>query len=216
MPNRNDLLQRLQTRCTDPARAVDHHVDIVRPIPPPVSAEQLARVEELLGFDLPALLRSLYLQIGNGGFGPGYGLFALPLGEPGCADLVGMYWYVRGDARQPDPGKYFNPAMVDEIPLAPEDEEWDDADQEPDFVWNWPANLLPILSHGCGAYECIDWTKPDEPVFLHDPDFFPPGGKVEDTLIELAPSLERRLEAWLAGEDFSAHAKKSSAQGRQT
>jgi hypothetical protein len=33
------------------------------------------------GYPLPSLLRRLYLEVGNGGFGPGYGIFNLPLGE---------------------------------------------------------------------------------------------------------------------------------------
>jgi hypothetical protein len=43
----------------------------------PVTMEELAQAEEQLGFALPALLRRIYLEVGNGGFGPGYGLFAL-------------------------------------------------------------------------------------------------------------------------------------------
>ena len=31
-----------------------------------------------MGLRLPRLLRQVYEQVGNGGFGPGYGLFGLP------------------------------------------------------------------------------------------------------------------------------------------
>ncbi|WP_319461487.1 hypothetical protein [Micromonospora sp. RTP1Z1] len=34
-------------------------------------------MEKLSGIALPPLLRRLYLQVGNGGFGPGYGLLGL-------------------------------------------------------------------------------------------------------------------------------------------
>ncbi len=44
---------------------------------PPVTATELAQAEALLGFPLPRLLKSIYLEVGNGGFGPGYGLFRL-------------------------------------------------------------------------------------------------------------------------------------------
>jgi hypothetical protein len=44
---------------------------------PPASAAELASVEARLGFALPELLRDIYLKIGNGGFGPGYGLYAI-------------------------------------------------------------------------------------------------------------------------------------------
>jgi hypothetical protein len=203
----DDLIPRLQERILDPQRAVDFTIREGQTVPPPVSTDQLGRVEGLLGFELPPLLRSLYLQVGNGGFGPGYGLFDLPLGEPGCADLVGMYWYVCQDERQPNPDKGFNPETAEPLVVLPEDQEWADEDNAPDIVWDWPTDLLPIFSHGCGAYECVDLTQPGAPMVLHDPDFFAPDGPMKDTFAELAPSLERRLEAWLAGEDLQQRAR---------
>lgn len=37
----------------------------------------------ILGFPLPPLLRALYTQLANGGFGPMYGLLGLAGGAPG-------------------------------------------------------------------------------------------------------------------------------------
>lgn len=54
------------------------------PLPPPASAEQVAEAEAALGFEIPAGLRQLYLDIANGGFGPGDGLYSL-------VDLAGQY-----------------------------------------------------------------------------------------------------------------------------
>ena len=48
---------------------------------PPVSESDLVRAEALLGFGLPPLLRQLYLHVGNGGYGPGYGLYPLDKAE---------------------------------------------------------------------------------------------------------------------------------------
>lgn len=51
---------------------------------PPLSVATEAEVEEaerLLGCPLPVLLRRLYLEVGNGGFGPGYGLLGLRHGH---------------------------------------------------------------------------------------------------------------------------------------
>ncbi|MCI0642237.1 MAG: SMI1/KNR4 family protein [Gemmataceae bacterium] len=46
----------------------------------PISIEALEKGEQQLGFQLPVLLRRLYTEVGNGGFGPGYGLLSmLPL-----------------------------------------------------------------------------------------------------------------------------------------
>ena len=41
---------------------------------PPATEQQIKATEKQLGFPLPPLLRLLYTQIANGGFGPGYGI----------------------------------------------------------------------------------------------------------------------------------------------
>jgi hypothetical protein len=40
----------------------------------PATEEQLRKTEEFMGFAHPPLLRALYMQVANGGFGPGTGL----------------------------------------------------------------------------------------------------------------------------------------------
>jgi hypothetical protein len=44
---------------------------------PPLTGEQLEEAEARLGFAVPPSLRSLYESVGNGGFGPSYGLLGL-------------------------------------------------------------------------------------------------------------------------------------------
>ncbi|MCL2583180.1 MAG: hypothetical protein FWE35_12070 [Streptosporangiales bacterium] len=48
-------------------------------LPPltPASRGAVARAEAAIGYRLPPLLRRLYLEAGDGGFGPGYGIFSL-------------------------------------------------------------------------------------------------------------------------------------------
>lgn len=58
------------------------------PLPPPATAEQLTEVEAALAFELPAELRQLYLQIANGGFGPGDGLYPLDQLAAQYADMT--------------------------------------------------------------------------------------------------------------------------------
>lgn len=41
---------------------------------PPATKEQLQATEEALGIALPPMLRALYTQVANGGFGPAYGI----------------------------------------------------------------------------------------------------------------------------------------------
>lgn len=40
----------------------------------PAQADVVREAEAALGFNIPPLLKSIYLTIGNGGFGPGYGI----------------------------------------------------------------------------------------------------------------------------------------------
>ncbi|WAE76846.1 hypothetical protein OUQ99_31395 (plasmid) [Streptomonospora nanhaiensis] len=60
----------------------------LEPLPPltPATQDAVRECEGLLGGALPPLLRRCYLELGNGGFGPGHGLF--PLRDPGNADSV--------------------------------------------------------------------------------------------------------------------------------
>lgn len=43
----------------------------------PVTAGDLTYAEQLLGFALPPFMKRVYTEVGNGGFGPGYGLAPL-------------------------------------------------------------------------------------------------------------------------------------------
>src|SRR3712207_2542113 len=56
-------------------------------IPAPATLEEIEAAEQKLGFKLPELLRELYLEVGNGGFGPSYGL--LGVGSSGWTDDQG-------------------------------------------------------------------------------------------------------------------------------
>jgi hypothetical protein len=51
------------------------------PALPCATAAAVADVEHLVGFPLPRLLRRLYLELANGGFGPGYGVLGLADGH---------------------------------------------------------------------------------------------------------------------------------------
>ena len=97
------LIERLMARGNDLERATDdgHTVTgggklLIRVAAPPATEAQVATAEERLGFRLPDLLRQVYQEVGNGGFGPGRGLFGLP---PARADtpesVVGRYTRLR-------------------------------------------------------------------------------------------------------------------------
>lgn len=108
-------------------------------LPEPVDADTLDRTEATLGFALPPLLAALYRRIGDGGFGPEYGLLPLldsaPSGEPAA---VAQYLANREDGRK-----------------------------DPD--WPWPEHVLPISHWGCGMYACVDCRDQAGPVLLYEP-----------------------------------------------
>ncbi|MET7357561.1 SMI1/KNR4 family protein [Streptomyces sp. NPDC005562] len=69
-------------------------------LPAPVDAGTLARAEVSLGFRLPPLLAALYTRVGDGGFGPEYGLLPLLEGKSSGGEpaVVEEYHAMRGSA----------------------------------------------------------------------------------------------------------------------
>ena len=65
---------------------------------PPLTEAGIADAEAQLGFALPDLLRDLYMQVGNGRFGPGHGFLSLQ--DLGDNDLYLVETYV--GMRKPD------------------------------------------------------------------------------------------------------------------
>lgn len=71
-----DLLKKIQSRALNPHTRIDMDIG-VHELPPILSEENIQQFENKIGYVLPDILKQLFLQIGNGGFGPGYGLFPL-------------------------------------------------------------------------------------------------------------------------------------------
>ena len=98
----DSLIDRLNERAHDPKRATDEghgfRDEKGRPIvfvaAPPATEQQIADAEQRLGFRLPPLLCQVYQEVGDGGFGPGYGLYGLST-EGGRESLVKHYGMLR-------------------------------------------------------------------------------------------------------------------------
>ncbi len=60
-------------------------------VPAPLSESAIADAEAKLGLVLPPLLRELYHFVGDGGFGPGYGLLSLNDAHAGDLSVVTFY-----------------------------------------------------------------------------------------------------------------------------
>jgi SMI1 / KNR4 family (SUKH-1) len=144
---------------------------------PPVTEEHLAHTEAQLGFELPSFLRRLYLEVGNGGFGPGYGLFPLNdhrSGETIHSDsLLGAYLGMRSMSQK-------------DI-----DEHYADEEEKPAL---WPERALMLCDWGCNIYSCLNCSSPELPILRMDINI----NFMVEWAIE-APSLQQWLKAWVDG-----------------
>ncbi len=102
-PDDDQLLDALRARvAVDPRRPVGTH-DVPHAYPP-ASEQDIEAAEAQLGFRLPGLLRRIYAEVTDGGFGPGYSLFPVRRGRdvPGQDEsLVEMRNKLITDPRTP-------------------------------------------------------------------------------------------------------------------
>jgi hypothetical protein len=108
-------------------------------LPAPVATDTLSRAEAALGFSLPSLLADLYLRIGDGGFGPEYGLLPLLDGPPAGEPAAVVQYLANRESGRKDPD------------------------------WPWPEGVLPISHWGCAMYACVDCRSPEATVLLFEP-----------------------------------------------
>jgi hypothetical protein len=179
------VIEQLKARARHREHATDG-ADVITPrIYPPATAALVDAAEETLGFALPPLLRRIYLEVGNGGFGPGYGLLGVLGGavDDTGRNIIDLYRMFREPERD-------------------------------DPMWQWPAQLLPICHLGCAMYGCVDCTDPNGAVTWWEPNPREPGDPVDLFLVPVAPSLEAWLWAWLRNEDWMSPAYETSALKR--
>lgn len=170
------LLAALRARIADRARATEGS-DIVRPtIFPPATDEEITVTEQALGFPLPPLLTRIYREVGNGGFGPGYGLVGVEHGARDDGDTLADLYY---GFRQP---------------------------HAIDPVWNWPERLVPLAHLGCAMYACVDCRRPQGSVVWWEPNPRGPGEPLGRFLIPVADSLDAWLWLWLRDADWMSPA----------
>ena len=109
---------------------------------PPANSQQLERTEALIGFPLPEILRRIYLEVGNGGFGPEYGLLGIEGGaDDGAGCTMVQKWF---DARQ---DTLLHPRLKK---------------LRPDY------RLLPCIYCGCTVYLCLSGEFPEGPMWVYD------------------------------------------------
>jgi hypothetical protein len=170
-----DLIHRLQQRNADRARATDGQLHPRKPFPP-VAAKELQKTERALGFQLPELLRALYLQVGNGGFGPEYGIVGTKGGFK--LDRCSLETCYQGMLQL----------------------------EQENSLWRWPKRLLPLANYGCGMWSCVDCEYKKLPMILWEPNNLESALEGADARLDWAQafwdqgrSLTLWLEGWLAG-----------------
>lgn len=143
-PSWDAIIDAVAVRAGDPTLLTDTSAIIPAKRGPPLDLGQVPAIEAIIGFPLPHALLDLYVRVGNGGFGPAYGLMALhPTDRPSFGgNAVAVLLLLRGDGFE-----------VDDPPPRP-----------------WPVGLLPLVHRGCSLYTCIDCLDPSLPVLTFDAD----------------------------------------------
>jgi hypothetical protein len=190
------LVERVRMRIQDPRLTTSINAFVPRQpgLFPPTTSAIVEAAEAKLGFSLPPLLRQLYTEVGNGGFGPGYGLFGLEGGytDPQIIDpstsnlsqggtLVEWYFTYRG--------------MNDNIPEL--NHEFSFESQSVVFIdpeprpgnWNWFDKLVPISNHGDWQLSCVDCSKSAFPVLFYK-------GQQSELRLE-SHTFDEWIENWL-------------------
>lgn len=109
------------------------------PTPTPAPAEVLAEAERIIGYPLPPLLRRLYTEVANGGFGPFAGIEGLRDGYTSDGPSM-LEMYLHYDEPDPDP----------EAPPAP------------------PHEVLLFCDHGCAMWSLLDCRHPEGQMWWWD------------------------------------------------
>ena len=141
-----------------------------------VSAAEIAAAERELGFSLPQTLAAAYQHVGDGGFGPGYGILG-----------------ITSDGQKSDEGDTAVELYQVFHGVDPEDPNW-----------NWPTGRLPLCHWGCAIYSCVDCTKPLHPVLFFDPNGHEESSSWTSAFIPHRDGLDEFLTAWLDDADLWA------------
>ena len=115
---------------------------LVEPLPAtlvPASEEAVQEAERVLGLPLPPLLRRLYLEVGNGGFGPGYGLLKLSYNS----EYTGLSMYRRAREDASHNWSSFPPSLFPVCTWGCGIYSFIDCSSPDGLMWGWDPNPGP-------------------------------------------------------------------------
>ena len=159
------IRSRLRTKVTDLGGARHSRLK-------PGDPAEVANDERRLGIKFPPLMKRIYTEIGNGGFGPGCGLIGLTNGAP-------------DDTGRTGPAIYNQLLCVDS--------------EDPN--WKWPIGLLPICHWGCAILSCVDCADSHFRMRIFDPNVHL-GGDWAGSFFEEAEAFETWIKEWASGVDL--------------
>jgi hypothetical protein len=139
----------------------------------PLEEPKVAAVEKILGYALPPLLKRMYCEVANGGFGESYGLIGLVGGardDRNCDVQQLLREFHKPDADDPK--------------------------------WKWPDGLLPAFHLGCAMYLCVDCRTSKGKVVLFEPNNHEEGRSWKSSFMPFSPSLTKLMDDWLNGKDL--------------
>jgi hypothetical protein len=181
----DELIQRLQERIRrSPAVEGDAWCvrsndagEILPPRPPnpPVSPGAVEALEREFGIRLPTLVRRLYTEVADGGYGPNWGIHRL-WSPPGTdfrrwweqpMSVEAWYRFYQAERETGEPPGY-----------------WE----------QWPDPSIRFCEVGCSISICIDCTTDAGRVFMDDPNL---GVDPRECLVPVADTLAEWLVEWL-------------------
>lgn len=168
-----ELLDRVAGRAQVAGTRTDQAAISPTEVYPLLTSEELSQTVLELGFEPAPLYVDLMKKVGNGGFGPGYGLLGFVGGATDDMGETAVSLY-KSFART-DPG---------------------------DPSWNWPQGLLPICYWGCAIYSCIDCLDEQPMVKTWDPNVWEDGTSPLSAIRSTDLALADWLRKWSVGEDL--------------
>lgn len=167
------LIQKVRRRIAKGTGSNDDSFRSNTKLPAVASAAAFNKAEMTLGFSLPPLLRQLYLEIANGGFGPEYGFLGVEGGatnEDGDT-ILGLY--------EDSQSMSFRKAFP-----------------------RWPQGMVQVCNWGCAMYSVIDCSTPRFEMFHFEPNPGEEELGFVNCLIPHNRTFDEYVEAWINGVDL--------------
>ena len=140
------LIEAIKARVSQPGRRtmMEEQFRKTTIVYPVVTLEQIQTAEAQLGFRLPDFMRALYLEVGNGGYGPAYGIVGLEGGHEVLGKNLVQNCLPYHDLER----------IMNEI-------------GEPLTGVSWGNQFIVYCDWGCGSTTVLDCADPAIPVYAY-------------------------------------------------